>query len=68
MTLQPQWDVGKSVFDAASSLRSLMAAGAVDDFQPQAVLAAERLGSNLIFDPRRIEEAVDALGRIKASA
>jgi hypothetical protein len=39
----------------------------MDDVQPQAVIAAEHLGSLMIVHPQRIGQAVDALGAPTAS-
>ena len=61
-SLQAQWDVGKSVFDSFSLLKSLIAAAGVEDVQPQAVLAAEALGASLHIDPERYNDSIDALG------
>lgn len=61
-TLQLQWDVGKTIFDNLSSLRNLVAAAGLDDVQPQAVLAAEALGTGILINTKRFNDAIDALG------
>lgn len=57
-----QWDVGKTAFSSADRLRQLIGTATQDNVQPQAVLAAEALGFGLIVSPKRIDEAIVALG------
>ncbi|KAL9053367.1 MAG: hypothetical protein Q9162_004808 [Coniocarpon cinnabarinum] len=59
--LQPQWDVGQSVFGGATVLRRLIEATGAENVHPQAVLAAEALGSGIFISKHRYSEAIDAL-------
>src|SRR4051794_10604028 len=61
-----QWDVSRTAFDTFDLLRELVAAVSRDNVQPQAVLAAEALGSGLLVSPERIGDAIEALGGSKA--
>lgn len=62
MSIQKQWDPAVSAFNTLDRITSLVKAGTVDDVQPQAVIAAEHLGSLMIVHPQRIGQAIDALG------
>jgi hypothetical protein len=60
--VQPQWEVGQTTFSTVNKLRELIGIASQDNIQPQAVLAAESLGLGLVVSPKRIGEAVEALG------
>ncbi|KAI9726434.1 MAG: hypothetical protein M1828_001256 [Chrysothrix sp. TS-e1954] len=60
--VQVSWEVGATTFSTYTLLRSLTSAAGVDNVHPQAVFAAEALGAGLIISPKRITEAIDALG------
>jgi hypothetical protein len=62
MSIQKQWDPAVSAFNTLDRITSLVKAATVDDVLPQAVIAAEHLGSLMIVHPQRIGQAIDALG------
>ncbi|KAI9802488.1 MAG: hypothetical protein M1825_002873 [Sarcosagium campestre] len=57
-----QWDVAQTSFNAADRIVRLVEACSKDNVQPQALRAAESLGFGMLVDPRRISDAVTALG------
>ena len=62
LQVQPQWDLGSSIFSTGDKLVGLMKAATIDDVQPAAVFAAEAIGSQIMVDPHLIGRAIDALG------
>ena len=62
MSFQGQWDVAKTSFDTVSQLRELIGISSQPNVQPQAILAAENLGYGLVVSPKRLEDAITALG------
>jgi hypothetical protein len=62
MSVQGQWDVAKTSFKTVNQLRDLIGIASQPNVQPQAILAAENLGYGLVVSPKRIEEAIAALG------
>jgi len=62
MSVQGQWDVVKTSFDTVNQLREHIGIASQPNVQPQAILAAENLGYGLVISPKRIEEAITALG------
>ncbi|SMQ48231.1 unnamed protein product [Zymoseptoria tritici ST99CH_3D7] len=61
MALSAQWDVGNSLFGAASGLRALASVLSKEEVHVQAVYAFESIGARLIVDDALHGEAVDAL-------
>ena len=57
-----QWDIGQTAFHSADLLRGMIRALSADNVQAQAVQAAESLGFGIVVSPKRIDEAVVALG------
>lgn len=62
MSIQGQWDLAKTSFDTINQLRELIGIASQPNVQPQAILAAENLGYGLVVSPKRIEDAITALG------
>ena len=60
--LQPVWELGGTLFNTASQLRDLMGILSRSNVQSQAIIAAEQLGFGLLASPKRIDEAIVALG------
>src|SRR5436190_17569025 len=60
--VQAQWELGQTTFNTVGQLRDLIRIVSQDNVQPQAVLAAEALGFVLIVSPKRIDQAIEALG------
>lgn len=55
-------EIGGSVFNSVTALQGLISACSEDDVYAQAILAAEQLLAWIPAAPKRIGEAVDALG------
>jgi hypothetical protein len=56
-----QWEIGQTASTSVAGLLDLIRSVSVDNVQPQAVLAAEHLGSSIRFSSKLYHEAILAL-------
>lgn len=60
-SIAPQWEIGQTISTSVTGLRDLIRTVSVDNVQSQAILAAERLGSNIRFSSKLYSGAIRAL-------
>ena len=60
--VQTGWDISSTAYNSFSLLRELIAKVSQDNVHPAAILAAEALGTGMLFADQRILQAKEALG------